>query len=129
MTGAERITMERQRQIEQEGWTAEHDKEHTNGELAMAACCYAMPKRLYVKRETGAKESGISYIDPWPFEDMPGVRYRGDWDKRKEFRRGNYPLWPNELSDGQRLDLLIKAGALIAAEIDRLLAAEAAEGK
>lgn len=42
-TGAERISRERQRQIEVEGWTAEHDNAHPNGELAKAAACYANP--------------------------------------------------------------------------------------
>lgn len=33
---------ERKRQIEVEGWTAEHDDAHTNGELARAAGIYAV---------------------------------------------------------------------------------------
>jgi hypothetical protein len=38
------ILKERRRQIEQEGWTAQHDDdEHPFGELAKAAACYAYP--------------------------------------------------------------------------------------
>lgn len=42
-TGIELISEERQRQINVEGWTAEHDSEHVNNELALAAACYIVP--------------------------------------------------------------------------------------
>ena len=35
------VLAERMRQVEKEGWTADHDAEHKNGELAIAAACYA----------------------------------------------------------------------------------------
>ena len=38
----EEIAAERRRQIEQEGWMAEHDDRHGNEEMARAAACYAM---------------------------------------------------------------------------------------
>ena len=34
------VLAERRRQIEVEGWTPEHDDEHADGELALAADCY-----------------------------------------------------------------------------------------
>jgi len=37
----EAIVQERQRQIDKEGWSLEHDDEHVNGELAEAAAAYA----------------------------------------------------------------------------------------
>ena len=40
-TGLEIIAAERQRQIEQEGWTPEHDAEHVNDEMAIASICTA----------------------------------------------------------------------------------------
>jgi hypothetical protein len=43
MNGAELITQERKRQIEKEGFDAEHDRQNTNQELALAACYYALP--------------------------------------------------------------------------------------
>jgi hypothetical protein len=43
MTGIERIAAERKRQIEVEGWTAEHDDRFKREELAMAALCYIVP--------------------------------------------------------------------------------------
>ena len=42
MTGTELIAEERQRQIEVEGWTPEHDDEHDSGELSCAGELYAM---------------------------------------------------------------------------------------
>ncbi len=36
------VLAERKRQIEVEGWTAEHDDSHTDGELARAAGIYAI---------------------------------------------------------------------------------------
>ncbi len=39
--GAWRTLIERQRQIRDEGYTAEHDAEHANGELVQAAIAYA----------------------------------------------------------------------------------------
>lgn len=36
------IRQERVRQIKVEGWTAEHDDEHSSGEMAKAAACYAL---------------------------------------------------------------------------------------
>lgn len=39
-TGTELIKDERQRQIEKEGWTPEHDDQHNNEELGSAGACY-----------------------------------------------------------------------------------------
>ena len=79
-TGIELITEERQRQIEKEGWTEEHDDEHVDGDLAQAAAAYA-----------------TNLITLWPWE---------------------YESWRPSVDD--RRKNLIKAGALIAAEIDRV---------
>lgn len=91
-TGIELITAERQRQIEKEGWTSEHDKQHFSDELATVASLYAMPERqrCYDNR-----------ISPCPI---------------------NFP-WSSawwKPSPDNRIKELIKAGALIAAEIDRI---------
>jgi hypothetical protein len=42
MTGVERIAAERKRQIEEEGFTAEHDAKWTHRELLGAAICYLL---------------------------------------------------------------------------------------
>ena len=41
LTGAERITKERHRQILDEGFTAEHDDKQQDNDLLVAARCYA----------------------------------------------------------------------------------------
>ena len=111
MNGAKLIAAERERQIKREGWTAEHDDEHSKGEMAIAAACYASPKPLFVHEKRmvqmnssrGADENCYvydrrlveDYFDPWPWDE----------DKRNKH---------------DRLRQLVIAGALIAAEIDRL---------
>lgn len=98
LTGVEHIAAERQRQIEKEGWTAEHDRQHVGGELAMVAALYAAPKRLY-EQNFNNREDYIAFQDPWP--RSWACRY----DKREKHSRL------------RRLEI---AGALIAAEIDRI---------
>lgn len=44
MNGTELIAAERRRQIDVEGWTAEHDRQHTVLELSVAAAAYVMAK-------------------------------------------------------------------------------------
>ena len=91
LNGAELIYRERNRQLREEGWTAEHDDEHNQGELALAAACYALAE-LHREKEM--------YGDPppeWPWE--------AQW-------------WRPTPHD--RIRELVKAGALIAAEIDRM---------
>jgi len=94
-TGVELIAEERQRQIEAEGFTKEHDAEHKNGELAKAAICYADPDVYYHQENRYLKFRKPN--DFWP------------WDVR----------W---FKPTDRIRDLVKAGALIAAEIDRLQA-------
>lgn len=86
------IIAERERQITQEGWTAEHDDGHDNGELADAAACYAITSR---PRNPGAMMD--IFMGLWP------------WDAQ---------WW--KPSPGNRRRDLVKAGALIVAEIERL---------
>ena len=87
-TGIEIIAEERQRQILVEGWTNEHDKQHTHGELASAA-------EAYLRVETRIGEFSHPQVWPWDIK----------WWKPSE---------ENPIRN------LAKAGALIAAEIDRL---------
>ena len=110
MTGIELIGAERERQIKVKGWTTTHDDDHTEGELASAAVCYASPLLIY---QCEKLVNGVGFVDPWP-------RYWDDeWDKRG--RNQNDELVPNnQASPEKRIRDLVKAGALIAAEIDRL---------
>lgn len=94
-TGIDLIAAERKRQVEVEGWTPEHDDEHINGALARAAGCYSVPPDMRARLVKGTMGDVIDWM--WPFNK--------DWWKP---------------SPDDRIRELVKAGALIAAEIDRL---------
>ena len=108
MNGIKRINKERLRQINSKGWTPEHDDEHDKGQLALAAACYATPINLYRQRNYA---TSVNFEDPWPWND--------EWDKR--LYDGNVLLANRGASFSKRIRQLEKAGALIAAEIDRLI--------
>ncbi len=121
-TGVQRIAAERQRQIDVEGWTPEHDDEHDEGQMADAAACYAATDRIWMDTKLPSR---ISFIDPWPWS--------ADWDKRpREMVRhvdinhhvthspGEF-LCAYDAPVEERIRALEKAGALVAAEIDRLV--------
>lgn len=117
--GAAKIALERQRQISKEGWTLEHDDEHGDGSLALAACCYAAPELLYVRRNYATM---ISFSDPWPWATCYDKRGAYGLNRPGEKNYGaNFLPNPSAYNAEERIDLLVKAGALIAAEIDRLL--------
>lgn len=115
MTGAELIAAERQRQIDAEGWTPEHDERHGREELAWAATCYAAPDTIFRVWSPGPER--MEFAEPWPTEWVLN-RNRGE--------AGRQPWHRPECS---RLDRLVKAGALIAAEIDRLRRASELRGE
>lgn len=97
-TGADLIAVERKRQMDSEGWTPEHDDEYSHAELVRAALSYG--------------EVSIEQIYPH-FPD----RLEDDWFTRTDWPWATY-WWKPDCSDPVRN--LVKAGALIAAEIDRL---------
>ena len=80
MSVIDEIAAERKRQIEKEGWSLDHDDQHTSSEMANAAACYAA-------------DYDVTHIWPWDWK----------WWKPKTRRQD-----------------LIRAGALIVAEIERL---------
>lgn len=93
MDGCELIAQERARQIMVECWNDQHDDQHVNGQLAKAAQAYLNA----IEWEDGqirARTERPSH--PWPWD--------ASWWKPSENQVRN----------------LVKAGALIAAEIDRL---------
>ena len=82
----------------------------------MAAVCYAAPKRVFVR--TLGRNGAISFEDPWPWDGGDKrTKTKAIIDSK---RFGEIPE-PKEYTAEERLDMLVKAGALIAAEIDRLL--------
>lgn len=84
------VLAERQRQVSAEGWTPEHDDEHSFGELARAGAAYAAQSLC-------AEDPELDCGPPkwWPWDRS--------WWKPTGRRR-----------------MLVKAGALILAEIERL---------
>lgn len=103
--GARRIREERERH-RQIGWTEEHDDEHhSRGELAMAAAVYATPP----------ERRSLEWKTSTPPGEFPS---RGDasWQQPK-----GWPFGPGSFKPADRIRELEKAGALVAAEIDRLL--------
>jgi hypothetical protein len=94
--GASLIAVERQRQIDTEGWTAAHDDTHAEAEMTAAACCYAALARRQADGVITSAVKDIGAPSGWPW----------DWE------------WWRPSDDPIRN--LVKAGALIAAEIDRL---------
>jgi len=84
---------ERLRQQAEEGFSPEHDDEHTAGELAAAASCYA----FHASMSDHARNEYQGVPLSWPI----------DWDE----------CWWNPKS---RRDDLIRAAALILTEIERL---------
>lgn len=90
------VIAERQRQITTEGWTPEHDDQHSDNELAGAAACYAMNMHdFYIHYTDELNWSEAPKPDDWPWSE--------EWWKPTNPRRD-----------------LVKAAALILAEIERL---------
>ena len=97
------VLAERQRQVEAEGWTPEHDDAHSDGELGRAAAVYALLGCLPEEFALSAYiRSQFPMLWPWDAEDM-------------------------KLSPARRS--LVKAAALILAEIERLDRQEATRGQ
>lgn len=95
------LIAERKRQVNAEGWTTDHDDAHYRGELATAAAAYAI--------------SAANSINVWG-PGVPGDDPLDFWPWGAESWKPSSP----------RRDL-VKAGALILAEIERIDRAEARE--
>lgn len=110
MTGLELISEEYYREDREKRWDASWNDRHTKGELAMAAACYAIPPlyREEMPVKMGAFDEGwvscslgeAEFFIPerlWPWTPI-------DWKPTPHNRRRE----------------LAKAGAFIAAELERL---------
>lgn len=91
------VLTERQRQVTAEGWSSKHDDKYKNTELAFAASCYA----FHAAAATWDLED-----DGIPYDSHPAPK-QWPWD----------PSWWKP-TDARRD--LVKAGALILAEIERI---------
>lgn len=93
------VQAERRRQVEAEGWTPEHDDEHSYGQMGRAAACYALAGSSAPNDGTAALLVSLA----WPWDEQ--------WWKPSTARRD-----------------LVKACALALAEIERLDRATATQG-
>ena len=110
------VMNERARQQDVEGWTPEHDDQHRGGQMALAAGCYAMFASASDSNRAATDLSGglttlgkplrgwAAWLQLWPWDRA--------WWKPTDRRRD-----------------LVKAGALILAEIERLDRAAAKGGE
>lgn len=91
------VMAERERQKNVEGWTEVHDDCHYDGELGLAAACYAAyPHEVRALRVRGVCQTiRKTWGSAWPWQKK--------WWKPKTHREN-----------------LVRAGALILAEIERL---------
>jgi hypothetical protein len=106
------VVAERMRQVAGEGWTAAHDDRHASGELANAAACYALTP--IGGRPDIKEDPRLEIVDRvWPWWN---VHDNGD----RLYNRAKAWWKPST----RRRDL-VKAAALILAEIERLDRAEA----
>jgi len=87
------VLAERERQVSVEGWTPDHDDEHASGSMAIAAACYALTTR---RRELEVQTVSMEKLWQW-------TGWSSQWFKPKDSRSN-----------------LVRAGALILAEIERL---------
>lgn len=100
-SGIEAIAGERQRQLQAEGFTREHDQQYQCGELAKAATAYVQLAAMDLE---AGKRDHIAWHSPaavWPWAP--------EWWKPVDARRD-----------------LARAGALIAAQIDQIDSQEGA---
>ena len=101
MTGSELIAAERQRQIDVEGWSSNHDDKQMRGDLIASAHAYLHEAETQIM--FGLPVSRDRVPKKWP------------WDKK----------WWKPSDDPIRN--LVKVGALIAAAIDKLQREKARE--
>lgn len=82
------VIAERHRQVEQEGWSHEHDNtEHQAGDLAKAGACYAT---------NGGQDNFPPHDWPWSY----------DWWKPADFRRDLVKAGALIFAEGERHDRL-----------------------
>lgn len=112
-TGIDLIRSERQRQIEKEGYSIEHDKQYLNNELFMAACCYFGAER---SRAITGNQNFISVDWPWAkkwWKPTPNNRIR------ELEKAGALFMAHNELTN--KVEVIDEWVSLCAKDINKLL--------
>jgi len=90
MSAIEDVMKERQRQMDAEGWTPEHDDTHVDGEMRIAASCYAGDTRKFTKASPPA----------WPWSEC--------WWKPKSLRENLVRAAALLIAEIERIDRLQK---------------------
>lgn len=114
----EMIKSERVRQVAVEGYSYEHDDQHFDGQIADAAACYAagMPIYTYFRFER----------DQHQFINMCPRGWALKQDERRRLTAGRVASNSHKQvveiqnRNKERIRDLVKAGALIVAEIERI---------
>ena len=109
-TVIEEIAAERKRQIEAEGFVDQHDEEHDHGELSQAAAVYAAHASAEIN--SNHEEPNFSDAHTAQYFVQHGWPWADDCWKPKNPRRD-----------------LIRAAALIVAEIERLDRKDSTDGR
>ncbi|MFU6910709.1 hypothetical protein ACM76C_07900 [Pseudomonas aeruginosa] len=86
------VQVERRRQVEAEGWTPEHDDEHSHGQMARAAACYALAGSSAPNDGTAALLVSLA----WPWDEQ--------WWKPSTARRDMVKACVLGLAEIERLD-------------------------
>lgn len=94
------IAAERERQASDEGWTPEHDDSHTDGSLAQAAAAYTL---VSIADPRIREHARLGQLMQTPYASIWPHAWSRRWFKPTDPRRD-----------------LVKAAALIVAEIERL---------
>jgi len=118
-TGIELITEERQRQVNKEGYSSKHDDKYTDGELAEAASVYAAFATSIIFHIDNIYSNSEDVLKAAKEVENTDATILVPKYHRWPFRKDMYKPIPND-----RIRELTKAGALIAAEIDRLIREE-----
>lgn len=93
------VIAERFRQIEQEGWSVDHDDDHRTGELATAGAAYAKHARLHLEPEPRETISAVPHFympNFWPWSP--------DWWKPAGFRRDLVKSAALIIAEGEKFD-------------------------
>lgn len=125
-TGIELIAEERQRQIDVEKWDYSHDADYANGELIMAAGCYAASAlSRHLEDKLNTNQSPLAKFQVYDFGERDFFENAGDRGDRMIRAAGWVDAWPwdsrfDKRKKHNKIRSLVIAGSLIAAELDRL---------
>lgn len=90
------VVAERFRQIEVEGWSAEHDEQHAPGELATAGAAYAKAAELHLSSGVFPKKPRMFMPNWWPWST--------NWWKPTDFRRDLVKACALIIAEGEKFD-------------------------